>query len=124
MRHILVVEDDPLIALDLCSTLSEAGFAIVGPAHTDAAAIERVIGEGCDLALLDFHLGDHSSAGTARELAARRIPFVVLTGYLVAALPAEYASAPKVTKPPDMEQLLAVVRWLLGEAPADDTHGR
>jgi CheY-like chemotaxis protein len=78
---VLVVEDEPLEALDYCDRLSEAGAEIVGPFGSASEALDVVAREPIDVALLDYALADKTSEELQAELATRHIPFVVLTGY-------------------------------------------
>jgi CheY-like chemotaxis protein len=78
---VLVVEDEPLEALDYCDRLSEAGAEIVGPFAAVADALDAVGKETVDVALLDYALADRNSQELQAALETREIPFVVLTGY-------------------------------------------
>lgn len=78
---VLVVEDEPLEALDYCDRLSEAGAEIVGPFDSASEALEVVAREPVDVALLDYALADKTSEELQTALETRHIPFVVLTGY-------------------------------------------
>lgn len=78
---VLVVEDEPLEALDYCDRLSEAGAKVVGPVGSVSEALEVVANEAVDVALLDYALADRNSETLQAELETRHIPFVVLTGY-------------------------------------------
>ncbi len=78
---VLVVEDEPLEALDYCDRLSEAGAEVVGPFASVIDAMEAVEHESLDVALLDYALADQNSQELQMALETRHIPFVVLTGY-------------------------------------------
>jgi CheY-like chemotaxis protein len=78
---VLVVEDEPLEALDYCDRLSEAGAEVVGPFASVIDALEAVENESLDVALLDYALADQNSQELQMALETRHIPFVVLTGY-------------------------------------------
>jgi DNA-binding response OmpR family regulator len=69
-------------------------------------ARERVL-EG---AILDINLNGEACFPVCAVLAARRIPFIFLTGYPAAAIPTEYRGAPVVAKPfepNEMKEMLA-----------------
>src|SRR3546814_19393451 len=57
-RHarILLIEDEPLIAMDMCDTLEDGGYTVVGPASTLDEAHELVETAKFDAALLDATL--------------------------------------------------------------------
>jgi AmiR/NasT family two-component response regulator len=79
--RVLVVEDEPLEALDYCDRLTEAGASIVGPYMSVTDALEAVLTESLDVALIDYALADRNSQELQVALEERDIPFVVLTGY-------------------------------------------
>lgn len=79
-KRILVVDDEPLIAMMLEDILVDMGCAVVGPAlevgEAEALAREATI----DAAILDFNLGNRTSRSVAELLLERQIPFVVASG--------------------------------------------
>jgi two-component SAPR family response regulator len=78
---VMVVEDEPLEALDYCDRLSEAGAEIVGPFGSVSEALDVVGKQSVDVALLDYTLADKNSEELQAVLDVEHIPFVVLTGY-------------------------------------------
>jgi len=80
-KNILVIEDDPAQALDLASTLTEAGASVLGPVAEPDDASRLIADSGCDGAILDIRLGDRNATTVAQQLLAERIPFVVCTGF-------------------------------------------
>jgi CheY-like chemotaxis protein len=78
---VLVVEDEPIEALDYCDRLLEAGAEVVGPVGSVSEALQVVASEQVDVALLDYALADQNSEKLQAELETKHIPFVVLTGY-------------------------------------------
>jgi DNA-binding response OmpR family regulator len=78
--RILLVEDDPLICLDLETSLAELG-ANVKAASDIAAALHIVATSELDFAVLDFELGTETSEPIARAAEARNVPFLYLSGY-------------------------------------------
>ena len=115
--RVLVVEDEALLALTIAEELDDAGFAVVGPAlstHDALGCLERP--ERCDIAVLDVNLGLGSSEPVARELAARGIPFIVMSGYSRAQLPASLQGMPHLRKPFTIEDLIAELHRLLQQA--------
>ncbi len=78
---VLVVEDEPLEALDYCDRLAEAGAEVIGPFASTVDALEAIGRQTVDVALLDYALADRNSQELQIALDAREIPFVVLTGY-------------------------------------------
>ena len=79
-RSILVVEDEPLIAMDVAQGLQTAG-ASVSVARTLSDALNKVEAPGLSAAVLDHRLRDGDSSQICERLDARNIPFVVYSGY-------------------------------------------
>src|SRR5690606_21322905 len=73
-KRVLVVEDEPLIAMDIAATLSEAGCIVVGPASTDEKARQLIEEKALDLALLDANLNGKPAEDVAALLTRRGIP--------------------------------------------------
>ena len=98
-RSILVVEDEPLIAMMLEDFLETLGHKI----HASCDSVEAAIGEvekgGFDVAILDVNLGGKNAWPVARKLRESRIPFVIATGGHVDPPPAEFANVPVIEKP-------------------------
>ncbi len=110
--RVLVVEDEPLIAFDIAAYLTEAGFEVVGPATSLAAALKLLASQGCDLAVLDVNLGPQTAAPIAAALSARSLPFLALSGYSIDQLPEGFKDAPMLTKPVDPKRLVGELRRL------------
>lgn len=85
--RILIVEDEPLIALDLVSSLEAAGFEPVGVARDMADALRIAEDQPIDLATMDVQLACGSDGvETARILRERHgIPCVFVSSSLDAA---------------------------------------
>lgn len=67
--RILIIEDDMLIASQIETMLTEAGFDVVGLVPTGEEAIELAATDPPDLAVVDIRLaGDRDGVDTAREL--------------------------------------------------------
>ena len=99
-RHILLVEDDFLIALDVTASLKAAGAQVVGPAASLAGALALAAkAEQLDGAILDINLRGEMVYPVADALRARSVPFVFVTGYDRASIPAPYADVPVCEKP-------------------------
>ena len=112
-RRVLVVEDEPLVAMDVEASLAEAGCTVVGPAASVARALALVASEPLDAAVLDANLAGSPVDAVAEELAARGVPFAFVTGYGREALPARHAAAPMLTKPVPPAVLVAMVANLV-----------
>lgn len=113
-RRVLVVEDEPLIAMLLEDMLGELGIELAGAADSVPAALQAVAdGLRLDGAILDMNLRGRSVEPVAEALAARRIPFVFASGYGADALTGRHANAPVLAKPFRKEALEAALRTVL-----------
>lgn len=114
-KRILVIEDEPLIAMEMEATLAAAGCQIVGPAGTVNHAKRLIAGERFDAAVVDANLFGARVDELATELTRRRIPFIFATGYGRSALPASFASHAFLAKPFAAPALLGSLETLLDE---------
>ena len=78
---ILVVEDEPLIAMDIQLLFERCG-ADVTAASTVKDALQ-LVDEGFSLAVLDHGLADGQSTELYQQLRKRDVPFIIHTGYEV-----------------------------------------
>jgi CheY-like chemotaxis protein len=112
--RVLVVEDDPLLAMDLDATLAQAGAVVVGPCQTLDEALLRADAGDFAVAVLDFGLGSESVSPVARRLVKRGVPFVLYTGRSRhEPSMAEWSGCSIVEKPASMRALVSAVRTIL-----------
>ena len=99
-RRVLVVEDEPLVAMLLEAILEDMGCTPVGPAASvdDGLAI-LAGGEPIDAALLDVNVAGQLVFPIATALSGRGVPFVFSTGYGPGGLPDEWRGHPTIQKP-------------------------
>jgi CheY-like chemotaxis protein len=112
-KRILVIEDEPLVAMDVESSLTAAGCEVVGPAATLERAKLLIEESNCDAALLDVNLGGEPVDELATLLTRNNCPFAFVTGYGREALPSGFRGAVVLGKPFGADQLLATVEVLL-----------
>jgi DNA-binding NtrC family response regulator len=98
-KHVLIVEDEYLIALDIAHSIAAQGAEVVGPVVTVNAALDAIAKRDVDLVILDLNLNGKLSLPVADALADRQIPFVFTTGYGIRTVPARHASASFLQKP-------------------------
>jgi CheY-like chemotaxis protein len=93
-KRILIVEDEPVLAMLIEDMVEELGYQPVGPAMTAAAALALTAGEKLDGAILDMNLGGGApSTPIAESLRALGVPFIFATGYSSAQARAQMAGA-------------------------------
>ena len=108
---VLVVEDDPIIALDFEETILRFGVKMVRTAGSVSRALQLIDVRAPDFVLLDIGLVREKSFAVAERLEALGIPFAVVTGYSTdVALPAALANKPRLPKPCTSDALEAVLR--------------
>jgi PAS domain S-box-containing protein len=105
-KRFLVIEDEPLIALDIVAGLEGAGVNVEGPIGSLKEALRAVEKGSFDGVLLDANLRGEPVDEIAAALTRRNIPFVFVTGYGRQALPESFARSAVLTKPFTLEQLL------------------
>jgi DNA-binding response OmpR family regulator len=98
VARVLILEDDPLIALDLQSIVEGEGHEVVGVCGSLAEARHRA-GEDVDFALLDIDVLDGKSFDFAASLTQRDIPFAFVSGSLRSEVPSHLTHAQFIPKP-------------------------
>jgi CheY-like chemotaxis protein len=107
---VLIVEDDPIIALDFEDTIRGFGVRTVRTAANVAGALELIADRAPDFALLDVGLVREKSFAVAERLDALKIPFVFVTGYRAAGtFPAAFEQVPRLAKPCSSDALQALL---------------
>jgi CheY-like chemotaxis protein len=114
-KLVLLVEDEPFIALDVEDHLRKAGARVITAGHLDAALYMT---EHPDLsgAIVDLRLGADSAMPICRRLAQRNLPFVVHTGYAADAVQREWPSVPIIQKPATPEEITDILLRSLSAA--------
>jgi CheY-like chemotaxis protein len=107
---VLVVEDDPIIALDFEDTILGFGVTTVRIAANVAKALDMIADRPPEFALLDVGLIREKSFAIAERLEALQIPFAFVTGYGAdAKLPAAFVAKPRLPKPCPTDALQALL---------------
>ena len=110
---ILVVEDQPLIALDVAQALETAG-AKVTTTNTLQHAMILIEHDGLSGAILDHVLADGDSSQLCARLKERGIPFLIYSGYT--RVGGECANVVHVPKPATEQQLVRAMVGLISAA--------
>ena len=111
---ILVIEDEPLVALDVQQAFEDAGATVV-VARTLAASLLAVEDNSVSAAIVDHALGDGDSSEICERLKERSVPFIIYSGF--AHLDGACADAKHVNKPASPSVLVATVTGLLASRP-------
>jgi CheY-like chemotaxis protein len=108
---VLIVEDDPIIAIDFEDRLLGFGVTSVRTVGSVARALEAITARAPDFALLDVELIREKSFAIAERLASLKIPFVFVTGYgAETSIPAQFAPRPRLQKPCSSDALEAALQ--------------
>ena len=107
-----MVDDEPLIIMDVTEILTEAGCEIAGPADNLEKAMSIINTTEFDAAILDVNLQGERIDELALELTRRNIPFAFLSGYGRDGLPHGFGQALLISKPFNSAQILDVVARL------------
>lgn len=111
--RILIVEDEYYLADDLARALTRQGAEVIGPVGSLHEA-ETLVGESdFDCAILDINLRGEMAFPVADCLESKGIPFVVASGYNSAAIPDRFLAVPRVEKPFNPGEVIAVIPHLL-----------
>ena len=111
--RILIVEDEPLIALNLEELLVDAGFNIAAIAGKLEKALALIESGACDAAIIDANLAGVSASPLASALTARGLPFIVLSGYSREQLDGSFPGALFIQKPCRPAQLIQALNTIL-----------
>ncbi len=117
MSRILIVDDEPLIAMLAQDWLDDLGHQTIGPAYDLSTAL-NLANESLDAAILDLSLGRDKSYDVARRLRGRGIPFAFATGHAPEAPGSEFEDALTLPKPFSFETFRSVVAELVRRAAA------
>ena len=112
-RTILIVEDEPLIAMMLEDFLDSLGHhvkSVCESVHEARAAVEA---GGFDLAILDVNLRGENIWPVASELKARGVPFIIASGGHVDPPPPEFADVPIIDKPYTIDRVTPAIEEAL-----------
>jgi two-component system, response regulator PdtaR len=110
---VLVVEDEAIIACCCAAILEEAGFAVLGPAHTSGEALELSRGKRPDVALVDIDLESPGAGiGVAEQLFSQYGTAIVFTtGRLDQATSHRDVAVALLSKPYDPAELPGIVKY-------------
>ncbi|WP_076072327.1 response regulator [Sphingomonas montana] len=112
--HILVVEDEYMLADELNMELSVLGATVLGPAGTLEDAIHLIASEvRIDGAILDVNLGGQWAFPAADALTHRQVPFLFTTGYDQSVMPSRFADIVLCEKPINIMQITEAVRYIV-----------
>jgi DNA-binding response OmpR family regulator len=114
--RILIVEDEPLIAMELKAALTDHGAEVLRPTRRLNDSLELARNSRISAALLDVRLGSESVAPLAELLDHRGVPFAFYTGQIDSdPVCRRWPKAPVVAKPASAGRLATVLVALCGQ---------
>jgi DNA-binding NarL/FixJ family response regulator len=119
---VLLLEDQPLIAIDTEAMLRRAGFGRIVHLSSIGSVVDWLRTSAPDFVIMETVLQGETSATLAEQLTRRNVPLLVYTGasrrLTGASLFSEHAWLPK---PSETEQMLPAIAAVLGddENPSD-----
>ena len=111
-RLILLVEDEPLVVLDVEKALRGAGARVVSAGYVESG-LYTIEHPDLSAAVVDLHLGRSSGETVCRRLRHLRVPFVVYTGYPPVLITSLWPDVPVISKPADTRQIVEALVALL-----------
>jgi CheY-like chemotaxis protein len=112
LSRALVVEDQPIIALDVSDIVEESGFAQVAIARNLSEALAIIQAEPPSFALLDVNLGEDLVFLAAEKLEEIEVPFMFVSALPLERVPARWVDHIWAPKPLTRESLLAKLSQL------------
>ena len=112
--RVLVVEDEPVVAMCLEDILETLGCETVGPAGRLAEGLALAEREDIGAAILDINLAGERSTPIAAALVRRGIPVAFASGY--GAVPEGFEMLPLIEKPYREADIDAALKGLLKSA--------
>ncbi|NOT40010.1 MAG: response regulator [Alphaproteobacteria bacterium] len=111
-RHILIVEDEMILALDLSDIIASFGCtsAVAGRIGKALPLIEA---QAFDVAILDLNLAGEPVYPVADDLGRRGIPYVIATGYGAEGVLPSYRKHPILAKPYSRLEVEAALKQAL-----------
>jgi CheY-like chemotaxis protein len=108
-RSILIVEDEPLIAMMLEDFIQSIGHRVSGSCDSVKGALAEVEKGDFDLAILDVNLKGESVWPVASALRGKGTPFVLASGGHVDPPPPEFAGVPMIEKPYTIDRVTPII---------------
>ncbi len=106
---VLVVEDEPLIAMDIEAVLQAEGLSVEYCASREDAL--KLIGTKTPSAvILDFHLKDGDATDITAELHERQVPVIFCSGVQESEVPLEFRGVTWLFKPFNDRELVDTVK--------------
>lgn len=114
--RVLVVEDEPLIGMDIEDAVEGLGHEVVGPIAELEKALDMATNATLGFAIIDINIRGGHSYPVADMLLNRGLPVLLLSGYSEHALPERLRQEARLPKPFTGAQLDKEIRDLCARA--------
>lgn len=111
-RVVLLVEDEPLVALELTAALRAAGARVLTAGYLETGLF-TTDNPKLSAAVIDLQLSDGNGSAICRRLHRLGVPFVVHTGFPPMLIRGEWSDVPVISKPARPEQIISALIALL-----------
>jgi len=116
-QRILVLEDEPLVAMMVEQVLAEAGATVIA-VSSEEEALSALKATRFDKAALDVNLHGRQVRAVPAAMVRSAVPFLFVTGYGRSALPPGFEQVPTLNKPFNNHKLVEALGALGREAGA------
>ena len=113
-QSVMLVEDEPMIALMVADMVEEQGFAVAGIFRANGEALAFLRDHRPYIAIVDFALTDGDAAPVARKLKEVGTPFCVISGFNRSVAGPLFEDIVWLDKPFSQDQLCCALRDCLG----------
>ena len=104
-HRVLIIEDEPLIALDLQEALIQVGAEVIGVAATAEEALAAVASPSLTAAIVDLRLNGQSVREAVQALTDRNLPFIFYSGLEATPTARSWPKVPLLLKPLPPEEV-------------------
>lgn len=111
--RVLIVEDNPLISMDLEDILKNYGCQIIGPLATVRDALLAIEKDEIDVAVVDYVLEDGNATPLASILNEKAIPFAICSGAGEDHIGSIFPNTPILGKPYNSDDVSLIVNSLI-----------
>jgi PAS domain S-box-containing protein len=108
-KHVLLVEDEPLVSMMLADMLAGFGHTVDGPHSRLGDAMVAARRSDLQAGILDVNIGGDKIYAVAEVLLNRDIPFVFVTGYGAETIDSRFTHVPVLQKPIEPQKLQALL---------------
>ena len=112
-QRVLVLEEQPAIALLLTEMLEALNCRVIGPAKRLHRALELLAADEVDAAIVDVKIKGEPSCAVAEELIRRGIPWAFASSNNADPVARRYPAVPLIIKPYSSAHIERVLEQLL-----------